>query len=49
MALNSLDQNIDESAANSTTIREAMHEVADATTQLNVMIGEMIDTADSKY
>ncbi len=42
-AIESLNTLIDESAANSNTIREAMKEVADNTTQLNVMVGEMAD------
>ena len=48
-SMDSLNVIIDESVDNSTTIREAMHEVADATTELNVMVHEMLDTADNKY
>lgn len=48
-AMESLNYIIDESAANSTTIKEAMQEVADATTELNVMVHEMLDTTESKY
>lgn len=43
VAIDSLNVLIDDSAANSTTIREAMREVADATTELNVMVSEMIE------
>lgn len=45
VAIESLNVLIDDSAANSTTIREAMKEVADATTELNVMVSEMIEPA----
>lgn len=42
-AIDSLNTLIDDSVSNSTTIREAMKEVADATTELNVMVSEMIE------
>lgn len=42
-AIESLNELIDDSAANSNTIREAMKEVADATTKLNVMVNEIAD------
>lgn len=42
-AMDSLNSLIDDSVSNSTTIREAMKEVADATTELNVMVCELIE------
>lgn len=48
-AVSSLSSNINECAAGSSTIREAMQEVADATTELNVMAHDMVSTLSDKY
>ena len=44
-----LNANVKESAAGSSTIREAMQAVADATTELNVMTHDMVSTLNDKY
>lgn len=48
-AVSSLNNNIQECASGSSTIREAMQEVADATTELNVMAHDMVSTLSDKY
>ncbi len=48
-AVGTLNANVKESAAGSSTIREAMQAVADATTELNVMTHDMVSTLNDKY
>ena len=48
-AVGTLNANVKESAAGSSTIREAMQAVADATTELNVMPHDMVSTLNDKY
>ncbi|MBP0957230.1 MAG: 4Fe-4S binding protein [Oscillospiraceae bacterium] len=48
-AVSSLNDNITESANGSSTIREAMQAVADATTELNVMAQDMVSSVSDKY
>lgn len=48
-AVSSLNHNVKECAAGSSTIREAMQAVADATTELNVMAHDMVSTLSDKY
>ena len=48
-AVGTLNANVKESVAGSSTIREAMQAVADATTELNVMTHDMVSTLNDKY
>lgn len=48
-AVSSLNHNVKECASGSSTIREAMQAVADATTELNVMAHDMVSTLSDKY
>ncbi len=48
-AVGSLNANVKECAAGSSTIREAMQAVADATTELNVMSHDMVSSLSDKY
>lgn len=48
-AVSSLNSNVNECAVGSSTIREAMQAVADATTELNVMAHDMVSTLSDKY
>lgn len=48
-AVASLNSNVNECAVGSATIREAMQEVADATTELNVMANDMVTAISDKY
>ncbi|MGN0642649.1 MAG: [Fe-Fe] hydrogenase large subunit C-terminal domain-containing protein [Huintestinicola sp.] len=48
-ALVSLNENVNESVSNTGMIREAMQEVADATTELNVMSHDMVASLTDKY
>lgn len=48
-AVSSLNENIRECANGSSTIREAMQAVADATTELNVMAQDMVSSVSDKY
>lgn len=48
-AVSSLHTNVDESVASSSMIREAVKEVADATTELNIMAHEMVSALSDKY
>jgi NAD-dependent dihydropyrimidine dehydrogenase PreA subunit len=48
-AVSSLNENIKECANGSSTIREAMQAVADATTELNVMAQDMVSSVSDKY
>lgn len=48
-AVMSLSSNVKECAAGSSTIREAMQEVANSTTELNVMAHDMVSTLSDKY
>lgn len=48
-AVSSLNSNVNECAVGSATIREAMQEVADATTELNVMANDMVSALSDKY
>ena len=48
-AVASLNTNVIACANDSATIREAMQEVADATTELNVMAHDMVSSLSDKY
>ncbi len=48
-AVSSLNVNVKECAAGSSTIKEAMQAVADATTELNIMAHDMVSTLSDKY